>query len=71
MERKTYTIFDNYDVCSKENMKDAKESILENVFNGEEKITLIDEYGKEVEVTQEEYAKVKLTDDSYMMNAIL
>lgn len=73
MERKTYTIFDNYDVCSKENMKDAKESILENVFNGEEKITLIDEYGKEVEVTQEEYAKVKLTDDSlydecYFMN---
>lgn len=63
MERKTYTIYDNYDVCSDENMKFAKEDLLERIFEGAEKITLTDEYGKEVEVTQEEYAKVKLTDD--------
>ena len=63
MERKTYTIYDNYDVYSDENMKCARENILENVFEGEEKITLTDEYGKEVEVTQEEYAKVKLTEE--------
>lgn len=63
MERKTYTIYDSYDVCSDENMKYAKENILENVFNGEEKITITDEYGKEVEVTQEEYEKAKITDD--------
>ena len=63
MERKTYTIYDNYDVCSDENMKNARENILYNVFNGEEKITITDEYGKEVEVTQEEYARVKLTDE--------
>lgn len=73
MERKTYTIYDSYDVCSDENMKYARENILENVFNGEGKITLTDEYGVEVEVTQEEYAKVKLTeeklyDECYSMN---
>lgn len=62
MERKTYTIFDNYDVCSDENMKCAKENILENVFWGMDTVTLTDEYGKEVEVTREEYAKT-ISDD--------
>ena len=38
-------------------------SILENVFNGEDSIVLTDEYGKEVEVTQVEYTRAKLTDD--------
>lgn len=75
MERKTYTIYDNYDVCSEQNMKDAKENILYNVFNGEEKITITDEYGKEVEVTQEEYTRAKLTeekiyDECYFMNKL-
>lgn len=75
MERKTYTIYDNYDVCSKENMKYAKENLLERIFEGAEKITITDEYGKEVEVTQEEYAKAKLTeeklyDECYSMNEL-
>lgn len=63
MERKTYTIFDNYDVCSEQNMKDAKENVLDNVFWDCDVTTLVDEYGKEVEVTREEYAKTKLTDE--------
>lgn len=63
MERKTYTIYDNYDVCSGENMKFAKEDLLERIFEGADKITVTDEYGKEVEVTQEEYAKAKLTEE--------
>lgn len=63
MERKTYTIFDSYDVCSKENMEYAKESILEGVFWDLDTVILTDEYGKEVEVTREEYAKAKLTDE--------
>lgn len=63
MERKTYTIYDSYDVCSDENMKYAKEDLLERIFEGADKITITDEYGKEVEVTQEEYAKAKLTEE--------
>ena len=63
MERKTYTIFDSYDVCSDENMKEARENILDNVFWDSDTVTLTDEYGKEVKVTREEYAKAKLTDD--------
>lgn len=63
MERKTYTIYDSYDTCSDENMKYAKEELLERIFEGADTITITDEYGKEVEVTQEEYAKAKLTDE--------
>lgn len=63
MERKTYTIFDSYDVCSDENMKEARENILDNVFWDLDTVILTDEYGKEVEVTREEYAKAKLTDE--------
>ena len=63
MERKTYTIFDSYDVCSDENMKEARENILDNVFWDSDTVILTDEYGKEVEVTREEYAKAKLTDE--------
>ena len=72
MERKTYTIFDSYDVCSDENMKDARENILDNVFWDSDVVTLTDEYGKEVEVTREEYAKTitdeKLYDECYEQN---
>lgn len=75
MERKTYTIYDSYDVCSDENMKYAKEDLLERIFEGADTITITDEYGKEVEVTQEEYAKAKLTeekiyDECYLQNEL-
>ena len=62
MERKTYTIYDSYDVCSKENMKEARENILDNVFWEGDVVTLIDNFGKEVQVTREEYAKT-ITDE--------
>lgn len=72
MERKTYTIYDNYDVCSDENMKDARENILDNVFWDTDTVTITDEYGKEVEVTREEYSKTitdeKLYDECYENN---
>lgn len=72
MERKTYTIYDSYDVCSDENMKYAKENILENVFWDTDIVTLTDEYGKEVEVTREEYEKTitdeKIYDECYFQN---
>ena len=74
MERKTYTIYDSYDVCSDENMKDARENILENVFWNTDVTTLTDEYGKEVEVTREEYSKTitdeKLYDECYFQNQL-
>ena len=74
MERKTYTIYDSYDVCSDENMKDAKENILDNVFWDTDIVTLTDEYGKEVEVTREEYSKTisneKLYDECYENNRL-
>lgn len=39
MERKTYTIYDNYDVCSSENMESEKQRILEDGIYSEEEIT--------------------------------
>ena len=74
MERKTYTIYDSYDVCSDENMKEAKENILGNVFWDTDVVTLTDNFGKEVEVTREEYAKTitdeKLYDECYENNSM-
>lgn len=68
MERKTYTIFDSYDTCSDENMKSAKENLIENMFmdadeNGE--ITVTDNYGKEIKLTRDEYADSLSDDEIY------
>lgn len=60
MERKTYTIFDSYDTCSEENMKEAKENIIDMAFDYADKdglLTVTDEYGKKVKLTREEYAE--------------
>ena len=60
MKRKEYTIYDNYDIYSEELAKEAKENIIDNeFFNADENdcITVTDNYGKEVTVTREEYAK--------------
>ena len=59
MKRKTYTIFDNYETCSAENMKEAKENIIDNMFMDADEdgtITVKDNFGKEVKLTREEYA---------------
>ena len=39
MERKTYTIYDNYDVCSNENMEREKQRTLEDGIYSAEEIT--------------------------------
>lgn len=67
MERKTYTIYDNYDVCSEELLKEAKEDIVEQFFDSETEdenglITVTDNYGKEVKISREDYAKT-ITDE--------
>ena len=65
MERKTYTIYDNYNVTSDENIKQARENLIENMFFDEDEngcITVIDNYGKEVKITREEY-KNSLSDE--------
>ena len=59
-----YTIYDNYDVYSEENMKRARETLIENMFfnadeadeNDSDSITVTDNYGKEVKLTREEYS---------------
>ena len=66
MERKEYTIFDSYDTCSDENMKEAKENMIENMFFDADEdgtITVKDNYGKEVKLTREEYAD-SISEDS-------
>jgi hypothetical protein len=63
MNKKTYTIYTSYDAYSKESVEDAKENILYNIFGEEDKTTLTDNFGKEVEVTKEEYLKT-LSDDT-------
>ena len=65
MNRKEYTIFDSYDTCSDENMKEAKENMIDNMFFGADEndcITVKDNYGKEVKLTREEYAD-SITDE--------
>lgn len=60
MKRKNYIIFNSYDIYSEENMKIAKESMIENAFfNSDENgcITEIDNFGKNVILTREDYAK--------------
>ena len=74
---KTHTIYSTYDMFSKENMEEARENILENVFfdcNEDGSITVTDNYGKEVKVTREEYSKTiteeKLYDECDFNNQI-
>lgn len=60
MKRTIYTIYHNYDVTSDENMKEARENLVENMFcNSDEAgtVTVKDNYGKEVKLTREEYRK--------------
>ena len=62
----TYTVFDSYDTCSEENMKEARESLVDNMFWDADEdgcITVTDNYGKEVKLTREEY-NAHLSDDS-------
>ena len=65
MKRTIYTIYDNYDVTSDENMKEARENLVEDMFwssNEDDTVTVMDNYGKEVKLTREEYSK-SLTDE--------
>lgn len=64
---KTYTIFDSYDTYSDENKKGALENIVVNRFTAEEDglMTVTDNYGKEVRITQEEFEKTITEEDIY------
>lgn len=54
---KEYTIYSNYDVYSEENMEEAKENIVENIFfHAEDTIEMTDNFGKTVKLTRKEYA---------------
>ena len=62
----TYTVFDSYDTCSKENMESAKENLIDNMFWDADEdgfITVTDNYGKEVKITREEYGN-SLSEDA-------
>ena len=63
-----YTIFDSYDTCSDENMKSARENLVENMFMDADEdgtVTVTDNYGKEVKLTREEYADSLSDDEIY------
>lgn len=63
MNKTTYTIFDNYDIYSEENMKEAKKRIMENTFFDENGLVAVtDCYGREVKISREEYEET-LTED--------
>lgn len=71
---KEYTIFDSYDTISDENMKEAKENLVENMFFDADEnglVTVTDNYGKEVKISREEYEKTitdeKLFEECYFM----
>lgn len=64
---KTYTIFDSYNTYSEENKKEARENIIANQFFPESDglMTVTDNYGKEVRITQEEFEKTITEEDIY------
>ena len=60
MKKKNYTVFSSYDTYSEENMKKAKDNLIETAFFGSDEngcITEIDIFGKNVILTKEDYAK--------------
>lgn len=64
----TYTIFDSYNITSEENMKQAREILVENMFwNSDENdtITVTNNYGKEVKLTREEYNSSLTNEEIY------
>ena len=63
--KREFTFFDSYNTCSEENKESAKENMIENMFNGEDVITVTDNYGIEVELTREQYAKTMTDNDIY------
>lgn len=71
-----YTIYDSYDMTSDGNMKEARENLVENMFcnsDEDDTITVMDNYGKKVKLTREEYSKSltdeKIYDECYFINA--
>lgn len=55
-KRTEHVIYANYDIYNEDYMKDAKEHILDTVFGSSETVEAIDDFGKAVTVTKEEYA---------------
>lgn len=59
-EKKNYTVFSSYNIYSEEKMKIAKESMIENAFFDSDEngcITKIDNFGKNVILTREDFEK--------------
>ena len=60
MKKKNYTVFSSYDTYSEENKKIAKDNLIENAFFDSDEndcITENDNFGKNVILTKEDYAK--------------
>lgn len=65
---KEYTLYNTYDMYSDENKAEALDNIVENMFFSVPeggKLTVIDNYGVEVEVTREQLKKTVSTDAVY------
>ena len=59
-EKKNYIVFSSYNIYSEEKMKFAKESMIENAFFDSDEngcITKIDNFGKNVILTREDFEK--------------
>lgn len=65
MKRREHIIYDNYDVYNEDCMKDAKENLLESLFGSNETVETMDNFGKVVIVTKEEYANKISEEDLY------
>lgn len=60
MKKRNYTVFSSYDTFSEENMKRAKDNLIENAFFDSDEndcITVIENFGKNVILTREDYTK--------------
>lgn len=62
---KEFVIYDNYDIYSDVKKQEAKENLICYEFEGKDKITVIDNYGVEVELTKEQYEKALTEEKIY------
>lgn len=62
---KEFVIYDNYDIYSDVNITGAKENLIYNMFEDKDTVIVTDNYGIEVELTQEQYEKTLTEEKIY------
>lgn len=65
MKRTEKVIYNSYDIYSEHRLKDARHQLIDDVFGSSDSIETIDNFGKVVTVTREEYTDKISEEDLY------